>query len=99
MNPGPKNAGTHPSVVRELTYMKATLEALTEEMARNPAIFVLGEGIGKRGGNFNTTAGFFHVHGPHQLCDTPHCERCFLGLACRAALTGNRPVSGVIFAG
>ena len=37
--------------------MQATLEALTEEMARNPTIFVLGEGIGKRGGNFKTTAG------------------------------------------
>jgi TPP-dependent pyruvate/acetoin dehydrogenase alpha subunit len=31
---------------RELTFMKATLEALTEEMAKNPKIFVLGEGIG-----------------------------------------------------
>lgn len=40
------------SDTRELTFMKATLEALTEEMAHNPKIFVMGEGIGVRGGNF-----------------------------------------------
>jgi pyruvate/2-oxoglutarate/acetoin dehydrogenase E1 component len=37
--------------------MKATLEVLGEEMARDKTIFVLGEGIGKRGGNFKTTEG------------------------------------------
>ena len=37
---------------RELSFMQATLEALGEEMARDPTIFVMGEGIGKRGGNF-----------------------------------------------
>ncbi len=42
--------------------MKATLEALEEEMARNPRIFVLGEGIGKRGGNFGTTTGLFDLY-------------------------------------
>ncbi len=30
--------------VRETTYMKATLEALSEAMERNPRIFVMGEG-------------------------------------------------------
>ena len=43
---------------REITYMQAPSKRSSEEMAKNPAIFVLGEGIGKRGGNFNTTAGF-----------------------------------------
>src|SRR5262249_51594105 len=43
------------STPREITFMKATHEALAHEMAKNPAIFVLGEGIGKRGGNFKTT--------------------------------------------
>ena len=84
--------------MRELTFMKATLEALSEEMAKNPAIFVLGEGIGKRGGNFNTTAGLFELYGPERLCDTPICERGFVGLACGAAMTGSRPVVDFMFA-
>jgi len=83
---------------RELSFMKATLEALTEEMARNPNIFVLGEGIGVRGGNFATTAGLYTKHGPERLRDTPICERGFVGLAAGAAMTGTRPVVDFMFA-
>lgn len=83
---------------RVLTYMKATLEALTEEFAKNPKIFVLGEGIGQRGGNFATTAGLFEIYGPERLRDTPICERGFVGLACGAAMSGTRPVVDFMFA-
>lgn len=83
---------------RELTFMKATLEALAEEMARNPHIFVLGEGIGVRGGNFSTTSGLFSKYGPERLRDTPICERGFVGLACGAAMSGTRPVVDFMFA-
>lgn len=83
---------------RELTWMKATLEALAAEMAANPRIFVMGEGIGKRGGNFATTTGLFDLYGPVRLCDTPICERGFVGLACGAAMTGTRPVVDFMFA-
>ena len=41
--------------MRELGYMDAAREALAEEMQRDPTIFVVGEGIGVRGGNFGTT--------------------------------------------
>jgi 2-oxoisovalerate dehydrogenase E1 component len=83
---------------REITFSQATLEALSEEMAANPAIFVLGEGIGKRGGNFRTTAGLYDLYGPERLCDTPICERGFVGLGCGAAMTGTRPVIDFMFA-
>jgi 2-oxoisovalerate dehydrogenase E1 component len=82
---------------REINCMQATLEALGEEMARDPAIFVMGEGIGQRGGNFKTTAGLFDKFGPVRLCDTPICERGFIGLACGAAMTGTRPVIDFMF--
>jgi 2-oxoisovalerate dehydrogenase E1 component len=81
-----------------ITFSQATLEALTEEMAANPNIFVMGEGIGIRGGNFLTTKGLYAVHGPERLCDTPICERGFVGLACGAAMTGTRPVIDFMFA-
>ncbi len=83
---------------REITYMKATHEALAEEMAVNPKIFVMGEGIGKRGGNFNTTTGLFDLYGPVRLCDTPIAERGFVGMSCGAAMTGTRPVIDFMFA-
>jgi 2-oxoisovalerate dehydrogenase E1 component len=84
--------------MREITYMEATREALAEEMRRDPTIFVLGEGIGKRGGNFNTTAGLYDLYGPNRLRDTPICERGFVGLSAGAAMTGTRPVVDFMFA-
>ena len=83
---------------REITFTQATHEALAEEMAINPRIFVMGEGIGVRGGNFKTTAGLFDLYGPERLCDTPISERGFVGLAGGAAMTGTRPVVDFMFA-
>jgi 2-oxoisovalerate dehydrogenase E1 component len=87
-----------PAPPRETTFMQATLEALTSEMETNPAIFVLGEGIGQRGGNFKTTAGLYERFGPKRLCDTPISERGFVGLGGGAAMTGSRPVIDFMFA-
>ncbi|MFA6107197.1 MAG: dehydrogenase E1 component subunit alpha/beta [Candidatus Latescibacterota bacterium] len=87
-----------PETGREISYTKATHEALVAAMAADPGIFVLGEGIGKRGGNFATTTGLYDLYGPVRLCDTPICERGFVGLAGGAAMTGTRPVVDFMFA-
>ena len=84
--------------MRELTFVEAAREALAEEMARDPRIFVVGEGIGKRGGNFATTAGLYDLYGPERLRDTPICERGFIGLCAGAAMAGARPVVDFMFA-
>src|SRR5207248_2802873 len=65
--------------------------------ANNPCIFVFGEGIGRRGGNFGTTAGLFAKYGEERLRDTPISERGFVGLACGAAMTGARPIVDFMF--
>ncbi|HEY3788737.1 MAG TPA: dehydrogenase E1 component subunit alpha/beta [Urbifossiella sp.] len=83
---------------RQITFMQATLEALGAEMAANPGIFVLGEGIGIRGGNFNSTTGLYAKFGAVRLCDTPISERGFTGLGGGAAMTGTRPVIDFMFA-
>jgi len=87
-----------PDPGRSVTWMQATLEALAAEMEANPGIFVLGEGIGKRGGNFKTTAGLYERFGEERLRDTPISERGFTGLAGGAAITGTRPVVDFMFA-
>src|SRR5919201_6915310 len=84
--------------MRELTYTAAAREGLAEEMARDPSIFVVGEGIGPRGGNFNTTLGLYEQYGPRRLCDTPISERGFVGLCTGAAMTGTRPIVDAMFA-
>ena len=85
------------ATTREVSFVAATLEALDHAMAVDPKIFVMGEGIGIRGGNFRTTSGLFAKYGPERLCDTPICERGFVGLACGAAMTGTRPVIDFMF--
>ncbi|MDX2141471.1 MAG: alpha-ketoacid dehydrogenase subunit beta [Chloroflexota bacterium] len=83
--------------MRELTFTAAAREALAEEMARDPSIFVVGEGIGQRGGNFNTTTGLYDLYGPMRLRDTPIVERGFIGMCTGAAMTGTRPVVDFMF--
>jgi len=87
-----------PPVRRDLSYTEATLEALQHAMEHDPSIFVMGEGIGERGGNFNTTTNLFAKFGAARLCDTPICERGFVGLSVGAAMTGTRPVIDFMFA-
>ena len=82
---------------RQIGFAAATVEALDAEMARQPGLFVLGEGIGVRGGNFATTTGLYAKYGAERLCDTPICERGFVGLAGGAAMTGTRPVVDFMF--
>jgi 2-oxoisovalerate dehydrogenase E1 component len=82
---------------RDLSFVAATLEALDQAMAADPKIFVMGEGIGVRGGNFTTTLGLYAKYGADRLCDTPICERGFAGLACGAAMTGTRPIIDFMF--
>jgi 2-oxoisovalerate dehydrogenase E1 component len=83
--------------MRELTFTEAAREALSEQMAQDPTIFVVGEGIGPRGGNFNTTLGLYDKYGPMRLRDTPIVERGFVGMCCGAAMTGSRPVVDFMF--
>jgi 2-oxoisovalerate dehydrogenase E1 component len=82
---------------RQVSFIQGTVEALDAAMAADPSIFVLGEGIGRRGGNFRTTAGLFAKYGPDRLRDTPISERGFTGLACGAAMAGGRPVVDFMF--
>ena len=83
--------------MREMTFVEAAREGLAEEMERDPSVFVVGEGIGARGGNFNTTVGLFERFGPERLRDTPISERGFTTLCTGAAVTGTRPVVDFMF--
>jgi len=96
--PAPPPPPAPPPGSREVTYMKATLEALSAAMEADPRVYVMGEGIGVRGGNFATTTGLFDRFGAVRLCDTPISERGFVGMAAGAAMTGARPVIDFMFA-
>jgi pyruvate/2-oxoglutarate/acetoin dehydrogenase E1 component len=83
--------------IRELTIVEAIREALAEEMSRDPAVFVMGEDVGRAGGVFNVTAGLQDEFGKDRVMDTPISEAGVAGLGVGTALTGMRPVVEIMF--
>lgn len=83
--------------MHEMSFTEAAREGLAEEMARDPMVFVVGEGIGPRGGNFNTTVGLYELYGEMRLRDTPISENGFTGICTGAAVLGARPVVDFMF--
>jgi 2-oxoisovalerate dehydrogenase E1 component len=80
---------------RELSFAEAIKEALAQEMARDPNVFVLGEDVGRIGGIFAATRGLIEQFGPERLRDTPISEAAIAACAVGAAVTGMRPVAEV----
>lgn len=70
----------------------ALREAIDEEMARDPAVFVLGEDVGHYGGSYKVTKDLYEKYGELRVLDTPIAENSFTGLAVGAAMTGLRPI-------
>ena len=83
---------------KELSYLEAIREALTEEMRRDPKVFVLGEDVGAYGGAFGVTQGLFEEFGEGRVIDTPISESAIVGVSIGAALRGYRPVAEMQFA-
>ena len=44
--------------MREITFAQATLEAMAEEMAKDPTIFVMGEDLARQGGFLGSSKDF-----------------------------------------
>lgn len=82
---------------RELTQADALREALSEEMRRDPSVFVMGEDVGRMGGIFNVTKGLAEEFGAERVRDTPISENGFVGAALGAAVIGGRPVVELMF--
>jgi pyruvate/2-oxoglutarate/acetoin dehydrogenase E1 component len=80
------------SAERELTMSEALNEALHQEMAADPGVFVIGEDIGAIGGLFQVTTGLLEKFGPQRVIDAPISEAAQAGAGVGAALVGCRPV-------
>ena len=82
---------------REITYLEAVGEALSQEMRRDPEVFLLGEDVGVYGGAFGASRGMLEEFGPERVRDTPISEAAIAGAATGAALMGMRPVMEIMF--
>jgi pyruvate dehydrogenase E1 component beta subunit len=78
-------------------YRDALRQALFEEMKKDPTVFIMGEGIGERGGSYKVTEGLLAEFGPGRVMDTPLSEPAFTGAGVGAALAGTRPIVELLF--
>ncbi|WHF28958.1 alpha-ketoacid dehydrogenase subunit beta [Bacillus altitudinis] len=78
--------------MREISYLEAVREAMSQEMRKNQDVFILGEDIGVYGGAFGVTRGMIEEFGPERVRNTPISEAAIAGGAVGAALTGMRPI-------
>ncbi|MGJ5814218.1 alpha-ketoacid dehydrogenase subunit beta [Paludibaculum fermentans] len=82
---------------RDMQYVEAGVEALREEMRRDPAIFYIGQGIGPRGGNYKQTKGLWEEFGETRVRDTPISELGQVGIGVGSAMAGARPIVDLVF--
>ncbi len=78
------------------TFIEILRRALDEELARDPAVHLIGEDVAA-GGAFGITRGLAQKHGSQRVRNTPISEAAITGLATGAALCGLRPVLEIMF--
>ncbi|MFM9888629.1 MAG: alpha-ketoacid dehydrogenase subunit beta, partial [Burkholderiales bacterium] len=66
---------------KRLTMAQAIAEGISQEMTRDPKVFVMGEDIGTYGGIFGATGGLLAKFGKERIMDTPISETAFIGTA------------------
>lgn len=76
----------------KLSYREALNRAMTEEMLKDPRIFVMGEEVGAYQGAYKVTQGMLEKFGEKRIIDTPISENGFAGVGVGAAMRGLKPI-------
>lgn len=84
--------------MRKISFSNALREAMSEEMEKDPAVFLMGEDVGTFGGVFGVSAGMLEKFGEDRVRDTPISEAAIVGAGLGAALVGMRPIVEIMFA-
>ncbi len=82
-----------------LSMVEAINATLSELMAKDDRIVVMGEDVGVDGGVFRATVGLIEKYGPDRVIDTPLAESAIVGAAIGMAVYGMRPVAEIQFEG
>lgn len=83
--------------LKEMTYAQAVRLAMTEEMRRDPDVFLIGEDVGIYGGSFGVSKGMIEEFGEERIKDAPISEAAIVGACVGAAATGMRPIAEMPF--
>ncbi|MCC5024669.1 MAG: alpha-ketoacid dehydrogenase subunit beta [Candidatus Synoicihabitans palmerolidicus] len=80
-----------------LTYREAVRAALSEELARDENVVLMGEEVAQFNGAYKVSEGLLDKFGPKRVVDTPISEAGFIGLGVGSSMLGIRPVMELMF--
>lgn len=75
-----------------IEFREALRAAMSEEMERDPNVFLMGEEVGQYQGAYKVSKGMLEKFGPDRVLDTPISEAAFSGIGIGAACVGLRPI-------
>jgi pyruvate dehydrogenase E1 component beta subunit len=78
--------------MREIQFRQALGEAISEEMRKDPKVFLMGEEVAEYNGAYKVSQGMLDEFGPKRIIDTPIAELGFAGIGVGAAMNGLRPI-------
>lgn len=78
--------------MRVLQFREALREAMTEEMRRDPDVFLMGEEVAEYNGAYKVSEGMLAEFGPERVWDTPISELGFAGIGVGAGMLGLKPI-------
>ena len=76
----------------EMLFREALNQAMSEEMERDPDVFLMGEEVAFYNGAYKVSQGMLDRFGPERVIDTPISEAGFCGVGVGAAMCGLRPI-------
>ena len=76
----------------EKQFREVLRDAMSEEMRRDPKVFLMGEEVAQYNGAYKASQGMLDEFGPERVLDTPISELGFSGLGVGAAMNGLRPI-------
>jgi len=78
--------------MKEITFRQAITEAMSEEMRKDPSIYLMGEEVSEYNGAYKASKGMLAEFGDKRIIDTPISELGFSGLGIGSAMNGCRPI-------
>ena len=78
--------------MRTIQFREAVCEAMSEEMRRDPSIYLMGEEVAEYNGAYKASKGMLDEFGPKRIIDTPIAESGFSGIGVGSAMNGCRPI-------
>lgn len=78
--------------MRQIKFRDALREAMSEEMRKDPSVFLMGEEVAEYNGAYKVSQGMLDEFGPRRIIDTPIAELGFTAIGVGAAMNGLKPI-------